>query len=196
MLYKTLISLQIYTKTPNTRDFRHKILNYSVFKAEYTENSGYSMIFFRKIGKITILHTKLISSIKFVGRKLRKIGIFAKTSNVLKSFSLQLVAQDTIVEHTKNSHNSHLYTNSEKFSPIVSKIWHFLKCHNNCYSNRRKVLTHKNLKEQLTPHTSIVKRIAVSVTNMHLSSSNALLCQLVPQTHKLLKQLKPTDIAN
>ena len=70
-------------------------------QAEYTENSGYSMVFFRKIGKITILHTKLISSIKFADRKLRKIGFFAKTSNVFKSFALQLVAQDTIVEHTK-----------------------------------------------------------------------------------------------
>ena len=85
---------------------------------------------------------------------------------------------------------------SEKFSPIVSKIWHFLKCHNNCYFNKRKLLTHKNLKEQLTAHTPIVKRIMVSVTNTHLSSSNALLCQLVPQMHKLLKQLKPMDIAN
>ena len=102
--------------------------------------------FFQKIGKSTILHTKLISSIKFVGRKLRKIGFFAKTSNVLRSFSLQLVAQDTIVEHTENSHNSHLYTNSEKFSPIVSKIWHFLKCHINRYFNKHKLLTHKNLK--------------------------------------------------
>ena len=165
-------------------------------QAEYTKNLGYSMVFFRKIGKITILHTRLISSIKFAGRKLRKIRFFAKTSNVLRSFSLQLVAQDTIVEHTKNSHNSHLYTNSEKFSSIVSKIWHFLKCQNNCYFNKRKLLTHKNLREQLTAHTSIVKRIMVSVTNTHLSSSNALLCQLVSQTHKLLKQLKPTDIAN
>ena len=75
-------------------------------QAEYTENSGYSMVFFRKIGKITILHTKLISSIKFVGKKLRKIGFFAKTSNVLMSISLQLVAQYMIVEHTENLHNS------------------------------------------------------------------------------------------
>ena len=70
--------------------------------------------FFRKIGKITVLHTKLTSSIKFVGRKLRKIGFFAKTSNVLKSFSLQLVAQYTIAEHTENSHNSRLYTIQHK----------------------------------------------------------------------------------
>ena len=42
----------------------------------------------------------------------------------------------------------------------------------------------------------IVRRIMVNVTNTQLSSSNALLYQLVSQTHKLLKQLKPADIAN
>ena len=72
-------------------------------QAEYTEKLGYSMVFFRKI---TILRSKLFPSIKFVGRKLRKIRFFAKTSNVLKSFPLQLVAQYTIVEHTENLHNS------------------------------------------------------------------------------------------
>ena len=191
-----LILLKVHTNNPNIWDFRFKTYSGAFLQAEYTEKLGIFDEIFQKIGKITILHTKLISSIKFVGRKLRKLGFFAKTSNVLKSFSLQLVAQDTIVEHTKNLHNSHLYTNSEKFSPIVSKIWHFLKCQNNCYFNKRKLLTHKNLKEQLTAHTSIVKRFTVSVTNTHLSSSNALLCQLVSQTHKLLKQLNPTDIAN
>ena len=160
------------------------------------------MVFFQKIGKITILHTKLISSIKFVGRKLQKIGFFAKTSNVLQSFSLQLVAQYTIVEHTENSHNLQLYTiqhKSVRNSHLLSqKYLAFPQVPNqkNCYFNKRKLLTYKNLKEQLTPHTSIVKRIMISVTNMHLSSSNALLCQLVSQTHKLLKQLKPTNIAN
>ena len=35
---------------------------------------------------------------------------------------------------------------NEKFSPIVSNIWHFLKCQNNCYFNKHKFLTYKNLK--------------------------------------------------
>ena len=85
---------------------------------------------------------------------------------------------------------------SEKFSPIVTKFGIFsnataivLQTSTNC--------SHTKLsKQQLTALTSIVKRIVVSVTNTHLSSSNALLCQLVSQTHKLLKQIKPTDIAN
>ena len=158
------------------------------------------MVFFRKIGKITILHTKLISSIKFVGRKLRKIGFFAKTSNVLKSFALQLVAQYTIVEHTENSHNLRLYTIQHK----SVRNSHLLSQKSGISSSATTIVISTSVncsqakisKEQLTPHTSIVKRITVSVTNTHLSSSNALLCQLVSQTHKLLKQLKPTDIAN
>ena len=108
------------------------------------------MVFFRKIGKITVLHTELASSIKIVGRKLRKIGFFAKTINVLKSFSLQLVAQVTIVENTENSHNSRLYKIQIKLvrnSHLLSqKPGIFSKCHNNCYLIKHKLLTHKNLK--------------------------------------------------
>ena len=132
-------------------------------QAEYTKNSGYSMRFFRKIGKFAIIGVKLGLKPNKLGRTHRKFAQFATLHNTTQI--------------------------SEKFSPIVSKIWHFLKCHNNCSHT-------KISKEQLTAHTSIVKRITVSVTNTHLSSSNALLCQLVSETHKLLKQLKPMDIAN
>ena len=45
-----------------------------------------------------------------LGRKLRKIGFFAKTVDVLKSIALQIVAQVTIVENTGNSQKSQLYT--------------------------------------------------------------------------------------
>ena len=191
-----LILLKVHTNTPNIRDFRSNNIQWSVFQAEYTEKLGYSMVFFRKIGKITVFHTKLTTSISLVGRKIRKIGFYDKTGTIFKSFSLQKIAKVTIiVEHTKNSQNSRLYTiennsnqSSEKFSPIVSKIWHFLKCHNNCYSTSVNCTHTKISKQQLTAHTFIVKRIMVSVTNTHLSSSNALLCQLVSQTHKLLKQ--------
>ena len=195
-----LILLKVHTNNPNIRDFRFKTYSGAFMQAEYTKNSGYSMVFFRKIGKITILHTKLISSIKFVGRKLRKIGFFAKTSNVLKSFSLQLVAQYTIVEHTENSHNSRLYTiqhKSVRNSHLLSQKSGISSSATTIVISTSVNCSHTKIsKEQLTPHTSIVKRIMVSVTNTHLSSSNALLCQLVSQTHKLLKQLKPTDIAN
>ena len=64
------------------------------------------MRFFRKIGKFVIIGDNLGLKPNKLGRKLRKIGFFAKTINVLKSFALQLVAQVTIVENTKNSQNS------------------------------------------------------------------------------------------
>ena len=191
MLNKTLILLKVHTNTPNTWDFCHKSSKSKRFYAEYTKKSGYLMVFLQKIGKITVFHTKLTTSISLVGRKIQKIGFYNKTGTIFKSFPLQESAKVTIiVEHTENSQNSQLYTienninqSSEKFSPIVSKIWHFLKCHNNCYSTSVNCSHTKISKEQLTAHTSIVKRIMVSVTNTHLSSSNALLCQLVSQTH-------------
>ena len=58
-----LISLEIHMKTPNTRDFRHKILQFEHFYAEYTENSGHSMRFFRKIGKFAIFSIELTSNL-------------------------------------------------------------------------------------------------------------------------------------
>ena len=128
------------------------------------------MRFFRKIGKFAIIGVKLGLKPNKLGRKHRKFAKFTTLHNTTQI--------------------------SEKFSPIVTKIWHFLKCHNNCISKSVNCSHIKISKEQLTAHTPIVKRITVSVTNTHLSSSNALLCQLVSQTHKLLKQLKPTDIAN
>ena len=129
-----------------------------------------------------------------MGRKLRKIGFFDKTSTIFKviSSTINCTSHNYCRTHRKFAQFATLHnttqTNSEKFSPIVSKIWHFLKCHNNCYSTSVNCSHTKISKEQLTAHTSIVKRITVSVTNTHLSSSNALLCQLVSQTHKLLKQ--------
>ena len=54
-----LILLKIYTKTPNTRDFHHNNSQLERFQAEYTKNSGYSMRFFRKIGKFSLFGIKL-----------------------------------------------------------------------------------------------------------------------------------------
>ena len=68
------------------------------------------MRFFRKIGKFVIIGIKLSIKTNKLGRKLRKIGFFARTGKRSKSFPLQLVAQVTIVENTENSHNTRLYT--------------------------------------------------------------------------------------
>ena len=54
-----LISLKIYTKTPNTRDFRNKIHKSKRFHAEYTKNSGYLIGFFQKIKKFALISIKL-----------------------------------------------------------------------------------------------------------------------------------------
>ena len=54
-----------------------------------------------------------------------------------------------IVENTENSPNSSSYTIKYKIvinSHLLSKNWHFLKCHNNCSKNKRKLLTHKAIK--------------------------------------------------
>ena len=95
---------------PNIRDFRSKTYSGAFLQAEYTENSGYSMRFFRKIGKFVIIGILIGIKPNKLGRKFRKIGFFSKTINILKSFALQLVAQVTIVENTENSQNSRLYT--------------------------------------------------------------------------------------
>ena len=165
-----LILLKVHTNTLNIRDFRFKTYSGAFLQAEYTKNLGYSMRFFRKIGKFAIIGVKLGLKPNKLGRTHRKFAIFTTLHNTTKK--------------------------SEKFSPIITKIWHFLSAKTIVISTSVNCSHTKISKEQLTAHTPIVKRITVSVTNTHLSSSNALLCQLVPQTHKLLKQLKPTDIAN
>ena len=74
------MSLKIHTKIPNTRDFRYKNSQSKRFYAEYTENLGYSMKFFQKIRKIAVISVILIKKSDNLGRKLRKIGFFAKTN--------------------------------------------------------------------------------------------------------------------
>ena len=179
-------------------DLKHTVER--LLQAEYTENSGYSMRFFRKIGKFTIIGEKLGLKTNKFRRKLRKIGFFAKTVDVLKiNCSTNSCTSHNCRKHRKirkNRDSTQYNKIGEKFSPIITKIWHFLKCHNNCISKSINCSHIKISKEQLTAHTPIVKRITVSVTNTHLSSSNALLYQLVLNTHKILKQLKSVDIAN
>ena len=143
-----LILLKVHTNTLNIRDFHYKNTQWSLFQAEYTEKSEYSMIFSQKIRKITLFHTKLTSRINTTGRKIRKIGFCGKTSTNFKSFPLQLITQIAIiVEGTENLHNSQLYTIQNKLvrnSHVLSqKSGIFLKYHSNCSSNKCKLHTHK-----------------------------------------------------
>ena len=87
-----LILLKIYTKTPNNRDFHHKNSQLQRFHAEYTKNSGYSMRFFKKIGKFALFSIKLNIKSNNLGRKLRKIGFFAKISTNFRKLFLQIIA--------------------------------------------------------------------------------------------------------
>ena len=145
-------------KSPKNRDIRYtKRLFYwkfvrttriiGIFDLKTYSRAFVTCKIYRKLGifdeifpknrKIRNYRHKIKYKTQQIGRKLRKIGFFAKTGNTSKSLSLQLVAQVSIVENTENSHNTRLYTIQqigEKFSPIITKIWHFLKCHNNCIS--------------------------------------------------------------
>ena len=86
-LIKMLISLKIYMKTPNTWDFHHKSSQSKCFYAEYTKNSRYSMRFFQKIGKITVISIILIKKPNKLGRNSEKSDFSLKTStNFHKSY--------------------------------------------------------------------------------------------------------------
>ena len=190
---KTLNLLKVHMNTPNIRDFCYKNTQWSIFQAEYTKKLGYSMIFFRKIGKITLFHTKLTSRINTTGRKIQKIGFYGKRSTNFKSFPLQLITQITIiVEHTEKFAQFATLHNTNKLvrnSHVLSQKSGIFSSATAIFSKKHKLFTHKILKQQVITHTSIVKRIMVSVTNMHPSSSNALLCQLVSQTYRLLHKI-------
>ena len=104
-----------------------------------------------------------------------------------------------IVENTENLPNSSSYTIEYKLvrnSHLLSQKLAFSQVPQQLFFKQVQIAhTQNSQKQQLTAHMSIVKRITVSVTNTHLPSSNALLCQLVSQMHKLLKQIKPAYIA-
>ena len=117
------------------------------------------MRFFRKIGKITIIGTKLgLNPTNWV-------------ENSDKSdFSLKQV-------YTKYNQIG------DKFSPIVIKIWHFLKCHNNCISKSVNCSHIKISKGAINCSHAYCEEDYGKCCKHTLSSSNALLCLLVSQTH-------------
>ena len=86
-----LISLEIHTKTLNTRDFRHKNSQFEHFHAEYTENLGHSMRFFRKIRKLALLSIELTSKLTIWVENSKKIGFFSNTSTNFQIFFLQII---------------------------------------------------------------------------------------------------------
>ena len=91
LLTKMLISLEIHTKTPNNRDFRHKNSQFEHFHAEYTENSEHLMRFFQKIGKFALFSVELTSKLTFWVENSKKIGFLSKTSTNFQTLFLQIV---------------------------------------------------------------------------------------------------------
>ena len=78
LLTKMLISLEIHTKTPNTQDFHQNNVQFEHFYAEYTKNSGHSIRFFQKIGKITLSSIKLTSNLTICVEKSEKLEFLVK----------------------------------------------------------------------------------------------------------------------
>ena len=128
LLIKMVILLKIYTKTLNSQDFCHKNSQSQRFYAEYTENSGYSMRFFQKIGKFTVSSTKLtIKPNK--GGNLSQVNFCKTIHNYCRKH--QKFAKFACLHNTTQI--------GEKLSPIVSKIGIFLKCHINCSSYKAQI---------------------------------------------------------
>ena len=130
-----LILLKVHTNTPNIRDFQSKTYSGALLQTEYTENSGYSMRFFRKIRKFAIIGIKLGAKPNRLGRKLRKIRFFAKTSNSLKSFCSTISCTShncrkhqkfakitTLHNTTKLVRNSHLLSQKSGISSSATTI--------------------------------------------------------------------------
>ena len=103
-----------------------------------------------------------------------KVEIFHK-SNPTKTSTI-------IVENTENSPNSSSYTIEYKIvrnSHLLSQNWHFLKCHSNCSTNKRKLLTHKVIKAAIDCSYIYCEGNMAKCYKHALFSSNALLCSLV-----------------
>ena len=207
-LIKMLISLKIYTKTPNTQDFHNK-------NSQFKQKLGIFDEIFLKNREIHIIWYKINHKSNNLGRKLRKIGFFGKTGTNFHTLFLQISicgykltqklknncftiqiyvvifhklyltkTSTIIVENTKNSPNSSSYTIENKIvrnSHLLShKNWHLLKCHSNCSTSKRKLLMHKAIKAAIDCSYIYCegKYDKVSQTRTFFSS-NALLWSLV-----------------
>ena len=160
-----LIPIKITTKTPNIRDFRNNYSKFERFHAEYTENSGYSMRFFRKIGKIAVISIILIKkpnnwvenseksdfSLELVGifaiistnnymwihiSKIAKTAIFSTQTKVETIHKLILQKPSTIiVENTENPPNSSSYTIEHKVVRNSHLLFHKAGIFSKCHIN-------------------------------------------------------------
>ena len=90
-LTKMLISLKIYTKTPNTRDFCHKNSQLKHFSSRIHRILGIFHEIFPKNREIRIIWYKITHKSNNLGRKLQKIRFFAKTGTNFHTLLLQII---------------------------------------------------------------------------------------------------------
>ena len=109
--------------------------------------------------------------------------VFPHKTKVEISHKSNLTKTSTIiVEKTKNLPNSSSYTIEFKIvriSHLLSQNWHFLKCHSNCSTNKRKLLTHKVIKAAIDCSYIYCEGNMTKCYKHALFSSNALLLSLV-----------------
>ena len=90
-LIKMLISLKIYTKTMNTRDFPNKTPTIRAFSCRIHQKLGIFDEIFPKNREIRIIWYKINHKSNNLGRKLRKIGFFSKTGTNFHTLFLQII---------------------------------------------------------------------------------------------------------
>ena len=164
---------------------------------------------FPKNWKFRIISYKSKLKINIVGRKIQKIGFYGKTSTNFQSFSLQLIAQITNCCRThqknKNLPNSSPYTIQNKIvrnSHVLSQNLAFFSSATTIVLQTSANCSHtKFSKQQLTAHTSIVKRImAKCYKHAPLSSKSTIVVTGVSKSTnihaQITKQINLADIVN
>ena len=94
-----LILLKIHMKTPNTQEFPHKNSQFEHFHAEYTEKSGHSMRFFRKIGKFALFSIKLTINQTIWVENSEKLDILGKQVRIFIHYFYKKITCGYIVAH-------------------------------------------------------------------------------------------------
>ena len=132
LLTKTFILLKIYTKTPNTWDFHQNNSKLECFHAEYTKKLRIFDEIFPKNWENCITWYKISHRSNNLGRKLRKIGFFAKTGTNFRTLFLQISTCGYILAQLLKQLFFHTKQRWKYFTS------HFCKnIHNHCRKHRK-----------------------------------------------------------
>ena len=146
------------------------------------------MRFFRKIGKFTIIGTKLgLNPTNWVENSEKSDFSLKQVHTKIICSTINCTSRNCRKHQKKKIRkirDSTQYNQiGDKFSPILIKIWHFLKCHNNCISKSVNCSHIKISKGAINCSHAYCEEDYGKCCKHTLSSSNALLCLLVSQTH-------------